>query len=139
MQSIEVPEESCRAVSVDGDESKVVRLFGEFKDHAARKDTGHQGTVDNGDFCEYPRRGDVAAVLAEEDGNTTLGQVRHDLVVAGNGEGRVTTPRVAVEREHIHAGHISVVARGGTLEIVPRINQDVPDVRRTVPHGDAPF
>lgn len=136
LEGVEVGEQGGGAVAVDGDEAVVGGLLGELVDHAAGEDGGHLGAVDGGDFGEDARVRHVAAVLAEEDGHAAAREVGHEDVVAGGGEGRVSAPRVAVEGEEIHARRVGVVAGRAALEIVPRIHQDVADVRCAVAHGD---
>lgn len=133
LQVVEV-DQGRDLVTVDLDQTVVVVLLGVLIHQTTGEGLGHLLAVQGLHLSEETGVNLVAAVLGEEDGNGSVGEVLGQDVVAAGLVGSVTAPRVGVEAEEVNA-RVSGVLQV-TFEVVSGVGQDGTDIGSRVTDGD---
>lgn len=134
LEVVEVDESGESVGVVDLDHAVVVILLGPLVNETTGEGLSHLDTVDGLHLSEGTGLDFVAAVLGEEHGDSSVGEVLGQDVVAAGLEVRVTAPGVRVETEEVSAGGGRVLEV--TLEVVDGVHENVADISGRVTDGN---
>lgn len=133
LEVVEVDQGGNGVAAVDLDETVVVVSLGELVDETTGEGLGHLLAVQSLDFRESTRSDLVATVLREENGQSSVGEVLNQDVVAARLVSSITAPGVGVETKEIEL-RVGVIKL--TLEVGSGRGQDRTNVGSRVTDGD---